>query len=71
MLAVRYVRSVPRWLAARHGASRWPRLLDSPLSPIRLADVDPPPLPGPRWVRIRPLLSGICGSDLATVTAQG
>ncbi|MGH7544019.1 MAG: zinc-dependent alcohol dehydrogenase [Gemmatimonadota bacterium] len=71
MLAVRYVRSVPRWLAARHGASRWPRLLDSPLSPVRLEDVDPPALPGPGWVRVKPLLSGICGSDLATVTAQG
>ena len=71
MLAVRYVRSVPRWLAARYGASRWPRLLDSPVSPVRLTEVDPPRLPGPRWVRVRPLLSGICGSDLATVTAQG
>ncbi|HET9581424.1 MAG TPA: alcohol dehydrogenase catalytic domain-containing protein, partial [Gemmatimonadota bacterium] len=71
MLAVRYERSVPRWLAARHGASRWPRLLDSRVSPLRLAEVDPPPLPGPRWVRVRPILSGICGSDLATVTAQG
>ncbi|HKY60244.1 MAG TPA: zinc-binding dehydrogenase [Gemmatimonadota bacterium] len=71
MLAVRYVRSVPRWLAARYGASRWPRLLDSPLSPVRLEEVDPPALPGPAWVRVRPLLAGICGSDLATVTAQG
>ena len=71
MLAVRYVRSVPRWLAARYGASRWPALLDTPLSPVRLVEVDPPRLPGPRWVRVRTLLSGICGSDLATVTAQG
>jgi threonine dehydrogenase-like Zn-dependent dehydrogenase len=71
VLAVRYVRSVPRWLAARYGASRWPALLDTPLSPVRLVEVDPPRLPGPRWVRVRTLLSGICGSDLATVTAQG
>lgn len=27
-----------------------------------------PVLPGPGWVRVRPLLSGICGSDLATIT---
>jgi threonine dehydrogenase-like Zn-dependent dehydrogenase len=26
-----------------------------------------PSLPGPDWVRLRPRLSGICGSDLATV----
>ncbi|MGH7563152.1 MAG: zinc-dependent alcohol dehydrogenase [Gemmatimonadota bacterium] len=71
MHAVQYVRSVPRYLTARYAASRWPRLLDSRLSPVRFAEIDPPALPGPRWVRIRPLLSGICGSDLATVTAQG
>src|SRR4051812_13450282 len=35
--------------------------------PLRLADLDPPDLPGPGWQRIRPRLAGICGSDLATV----
>ena len=29
-----------------------------------------PELPGPDWVRLRPLLSGICGSDLALVTGR-
>lgn len=71
MEAVQYVRSIPRWLAARYAGSRLPRLLDTPLSPVRLAELDSPALPGPGWVRVRPLLSGICGSDLATVTAQG
>ena len=32
-------------------------------------DVDPPELPGAGWVRVRPRLAGICGSDLATSTA--
>ncbi|HEY8523364.1 MAG TPA: zinc-binding dehydrogenase [Acidimicrobiales bacterium] len=35
--------------------------------PLSLRDVDPPELPGPGWVRVRPRLSGICGSDLATL----
>jgi len=35
--------------------------------PLSLRDVDPPELPGPAWVRVRPRLSGICGSDLATL----
>jgi threonine dehydrogenase-like Zn-dependent dehydrogenase len=35
--------------------------------PLRLADLDPPELPGPGWQRIRPRLAGICGSDLSTV----
>jgi len=37
------------------------------VGPLSLRDVDPPELPGPSWVRVRPRLSGICGSDLATI----
>lgn len=38
--------------------------------PLSLRDVDPPELPGPDWLRLRPRLSGICGSDLATVDGR-
>jgi len=37
------------------------------VGPLSLDDVDVPDLPGPDWVRVRPRLAGICGSDLATV----
>jgi threonine dehydrogenase-like Zn-dependent dehydrogenase len=37
------------------------------VGPLALRDVEPPELPGPGWVRVRPRLSGICGSDLATI----
>jgi threonine dehydrogenase-like Zn-dependent dehydrogenase len=37
------------------------------VGPLSLRDVDPPELPGPGWVRVRPRLAGICGSDLATI----
>ena len=37
------------------------------VGPLALRDIDPPELPGPSWVRVRPRLSGICGSDLATI----
>lgn len=37
------------------------------IGPLRLADVEPPELPGPQWLRVTPLLSGICGSDLSTL----
>lgn len=37
------------------------------VGPLRLRDVDPPELPGDDWVRVKPRLSGICGSDLATI----
>ncbi len=41
-----------------------------PGSFIRLADIPEPALPSPQWVRIRPTLSGICGSDLGVITAR-
>ncbi|HLX77415.1 MAG TPA: alcohol dehydrogenase catalytic domain-containing protein, partial [Acidimicrobiales bacterium] len=37
------------------------------IGPLRLADLEPPELPGPEWHRVTPLLSGICGSDLSTL----
>lgn len=37
------------------------------VGPLALRDIDPPDLPGPGWVRVRPRLAGICGSDLATI----
>jgi len=40
------------------------------LGPLRLRDIDPPELPGEDWVRLTPRLSGICGSDLATIDGR-
>ena len=71
MKALQYVKSVPRYLAARFVGSRVERLYTSRVSTVRLAEVAPPALPGARWARVRPILSGICGSDLATITARG
>lgn len=38
--------------------------------PLDLRDIDPPELPGEDWVRVRPRLAGICGSDLATLDGK-
>jgi threonine dehydrogenase-like Zn-dependent dehydrogenase len=40
------------------------------VGPLTLKDVAEPTTPGPDWHRVRPLLSGICGSDLATVDGR-
>jgi threonine dehydrogenase-like Zn-dependent dehydrogenase len=57
---------VPRLAAARvAGALRPGR--GARYGPLTLDDVDVPDLPGESWVRLRPRLAGICGSDLATV----
>ncbi len=68
--ALELFRSVPRYLTARAVGSKFPGLVSGPLSTIRLVSrPDPEPL-GDGWVRVRPILSGICGSDLATISGQ-
>ena len=52
-------------LATRLTSEAAPRM-----APLRLADIDPPALPGPGWHNVRPRLSGICGSDLALLTGR-
>jgi len=37
---------------------------------VALREVESLKLPSPRWVRIRPRLCGICGSDTAVITAK-
>ena len=54
----------------RAGSRRIKSLETSRLSPLQLEDVPDPGLPTPQWVRIKPLLSGICGSDLGTLSSE-
>jgi threonine dehydrogenase-like Zn-dependent dehydrogenase len=66
MKALVYERNVPRYAAARAAGSLVAGL-GAKVGPLRLKDVDPPDPPGPDWVRVRPRLTGICGSDLSTI----
>src|SRR4028119_1467679 len=70
MLSLVYRKSVPRYLLMRAGAKRVKNLETSRLSPLQLEDAPEPKLPTPEWVRVKPLLSGICGSDLGTLSAD-
>ena len=70
MLALELFRSVPRYVAARAVGERVPGLLAGPLAPLRLVNRVEPPVPGEGWARVRPRLSGICGSDLATISGR-
>jgi threonine dehydrogenase-like Zn-dependent dehydrogenase len=69
MRALVYERSLPRFAAARVVGALVPGR-GATVGPLHLADVDPPELPGPGWVRVKPRLAGICGSDLATVDGK-
>jgi L-iditol 2-dehydrogenase len=68
--AIRFHYRPVRYLLTRYAASRRPALALGRLGCLGLDDVEPPDLPGPDWVRVRPTLSGICGSDLSAVTAH-
>ena len=71
MQAIQYIKSIPRYLTMRYLGKRWSSLYTSPISCTRLVDIPEPQLLTPQWVKIRTRLSGICGSDLATITAKG
>jgi threonine dehydrogenase-like Zn-dependent dehydrogenase len=66
-VALELFRSAPRYLTARAIGDRVPGLVAGPLAPLRMATLKDPVPPGPGWARLRPALSGICGSDLATI----
>src|SRR4030088_2401638 len=69
MLALQYFRSVPAYALVRASGGN-PTVATSDLSMIHLGDVAEPELPGPGWLRVRPNLAGICGSDTAAVTGH-
>jgi len=64
-----FERSLPRFAAARV-ASTFGSGRGAGVGPLRLVDAHAPALPGDGWHRVLPLLSGICGSDLATVDGR-
>lgn len=69
MKALVFERNLPRFAASRV-ASVFGSGRGAGVGPLQLLDVDPPELPGDGWCRLRPVLSGICGSDLATLDGR-
>jgi len=64
MRTIYFEKSIPKILLCKALQPIWPKVIYSRLSPIHLVDLPQPPLPGPRWVRVRNRLCGICASDL-------
>jgi threonine dehydrogenase-like Zn-dependent dehydrogenase len=69
MKALQFERNVPRYAAASLAARAVPGA-GARVGPLRLRDIDPPDLPSDDWVRIKPRLAGICGSDLSTIDGR-
>ena len=59
-------RSCPRLGLARIASAIGPATA-ARVTPLEYRSIDPPDLPAGDWLRVTPLLSGICGSDLATI----
>lgn len=68
---LRYRLSIPKYLAVRV-MDRWmPGIMASGRIPgLEYVQWDPVALPGSDWLRLRPLLCGICGSDMALLTGR-
>src|SRR2546423_9971949 len=69
MKALRFSRSLPRFAAARVAGSMQPGG-GARVGPLALVEAPDPVEPGPEWQQVRPILAGICGSDLATVAGK-
>jgi len=65
--ALEFYRSPARYVGARTIGARAPGLVAGPLAPLRLATLKDLSPPREGWTRVKPRLSGICGSDLATI----
>lgn len=70
MLALEMYRSPAKYLAAKAVGGRIPGILTGPAAPLRLVTIAEPKAERAGWARIRPILSGICGSDLGMVTGH-
>lgn len=63
-------RSTGRYLTERVMSGRVPGIVSSGIAPLRLVNAGDPAPPGDGWAVVKPRLSGICGSDLATVSGR-
>lgn len=67
---IEYYRSPAKYVGARAVGAKAPGLIAGPLAPLRLASLKDPAPPRPGWARVKPSLSGICGSDLSTIAGR-
>ncbi len=70
MTALVYDTSPVRWTACKIAGWIRPSVFWSKIGGLQLRQVPRPRLPGPEWVRLRPILGGICGTDIAAVTQR-
>ncbi|HMK07661.1 MAG TPA: zinc-binding dehydrogenase [Anaerolineales bacterium] len=70
MRAIYIDKNIPRALMVKALRRAWPGVVWSPLSHAHFVDLPEPPLPGPRWLRVRNRQCGICASDLSLLLVR-
>jgi threonine dehydrogenase-like Zn-dependent dehydrogenase len=70
MRAIYIDKDIPRALTVKYVRRLWPGVVWSALSHAHVVDVPEPPLPGPRWLRVRNRQCGICASDLSLLLVK-
>src|SRR5512133_2458724 len=63
-------KDIPRVLLTRALKLVWPGAIFSGVAPAHYAELPEPPLPGPRWVRVKNRQCGICATDLTLLTVD-
>ncbi|MDY6795042.1 MAG: zinc-binding dehydrogenase [Actinomycetota bacterium] len=70
MKALTFEYSIPKYLLTGALARGWRDVLHTSMAPVQMRDIPEPVLPAPDWVKIRPLLAGLCGSDLSIIACR-
>lgn len=68
MDALQFGDSIPRYALGKILGRRKHDVFWNGSSCLQFKQLEPPPLPGPEWVRIATRYGGICGSDVALIT---
>ncbi|QKY68741.1 zinc-binding dehydrogenase [Lentibacillus sp. CBA3610] len=67
MKAIVYDFTIPKYITAKALGKHFPSLYYGKPSALSLRDVEEPELPNDNWVKIKPILSGVCGSDMGAI----
>ncbi len=70
MQAIWVDKNIPRMLMTKALAPLWPGFIWTPLSAAGAGQIPDPALPGPRWMRVRTELCGICATDLSLLAVH-
>ncbi|MGY0692725.1 zinc-dependent alcohol dehydrogenase [Virgibacillus sp. FSP13] len=67
MKGVVYDFTIPKYIAAKAFGKHFPSLYYGKPSALSLNHVEEPTLPNERWLKVKPIYAGVCGSDMGAI----